>query len=100
MAKAGDGPMLKFFLDRIFPRDRVVHLDLPPMERAFDAVGMLGAIIDAVGSGQIAPSEAAALASLVEARARIMSDAEITSRLDDLEQRQKEIQNCLENWRP
>ena len=28
-AKAGDGPMLKFLLSRILPRERLVKLDLP-----------------------------------------------------------------------
>jgi hypothetical protein len=32
-AKAGKTPMLKFFLERIVPKDRLVHLELPTMER-------------------------------------------------------------------
>src|SRR6516165_65195 len=65
LAKAGDVSMLKFFLDRMLPKERAVHIDLPEMARAHDAVDALGAIINAVGTGQIAPSEAAALAELV-----------------------------------
>ena len=55
--------MLKFLLDRILPKERSVQVDLPPMDHASDAIDALGNIIEAVGIGQIAPSEAAALAS-------------------------------------
>src|SRR5271165_4383715 len=67
LAKAGDTQMLKFLLDRILPRERSVRVDLPEMEGADDAVDALGAIINAVGTGQIAPSEAEALATLIAA---------------------------------
>jgi len=76
-----------------------VQVELPTMDRSSDAVDVLATIIDAVGSGQIAPSEAAAMTSLVAARARIMNDAELQLRLDDLEKRQKEVQDVLEKLR-
>jgi hypothetical protein len=97
-AKAGSVPMLKFFLERILPRDRLIQIELPPMKHASDAAGLLGAIIDAAGRGQITPNEAAALGHLVETRARIMNNAEINLRLDDLEKRQTEVQDLLERW--
>ena len=97
-AKAGNIPMLKFFLERILPRDRLIQLELPPMEHASDAAALLGAIIDAAGRGQITPNEAAALGHLVETRARIMNDVEINLRLEDLEKRQREVQDLLEQW--
>jgi hypothetical protein len=96
LAKAGDVQMLKFLLDRILPKDRSVCVDIPQMEAASDAIDALGAIIDAVGSGRIAPNEGSAVASLVVARARMINDAELNLRLDDIEKRQKEIQFMLE----
>lgn len=36
-------------------------------------------------TGQIAPSEGEALASLVQIRARLINDVELNSRLDDIE---------------
>jgi hypothetical protein len=65
-AKAGKTPMLKFFLERIVPKDRLVHLELPAMENASDASHVLEAIMEAVAAGQISPSEAAAVGNLVE----------------------------------
>jgi hypothetical protein len=97
LAKAGDVQMLKFLLDRILPKERSVHVELPGMERADDAVDALGAIINAVGTGQIAPSEGSAIASLVVARTHIMNETELKSRLDDIEKRQKKIQYIVEH---
>jgi hypothetical protein len=97
LAKAGDVQMLKFLLDRVLPKERSVHVDLPAMERADDAVDALGAIINAVGTGQIAPSEGSAIASLVVARAHIMNDTELKLRLDDIEKRQKKIQYIVDH---
>ena len=51
-AKAGNAPMLKFFLERVVPKDRVVHLELPPMGNASDAGHVLEAILDAVAAGR------------------------------------------------
>lgn len=99
LAKAGDTQMLRFLLDRILPKDRSVHIELPAMDRSSDAADLLATIIDAVAAGHIAPSEAAAMTSLVAARARIMHDAELQVRLNDLERRQKEIQDALEQLR-
>jgi hypothetical protein len=87
LAKAGDGPMLKFLLDRILPKERSVHVDLPPMDRSSDAVDALAAVIDAVGAGQIAPSEGSALASLVAAYARTINVADLELRLDVVERK-------------
>jgi len=97
LAKAGDVQMLRFLLDRILPKDRSMRIDVPPMKHGSDAIDALGAIIDAVGAGQIAPSEGSALATLVVARARMINEAKVESRLDEIEERQKEIQHSLEN---
>ena len=85
LAKGGDTQMLKFLLDRILPKERSVRIDLPAMERADDAVDALGVIINAVGNAEIAPSEAAALATLVAVYARTINVYELESRLDKIE---------------
>ncbi len=67
LAKDGDVVMLKFLLDRILPKERPVRVDIPGSQDEFDAVEAMKAILLATGSGQILPSEASALASLVTA---------------------------------
>ena len=97
MAKAGDPQMLKFLLDRILPKERSVRVDLPPIYHASGAVDAVRAIIEAVATGQIAPNEGSALATLVATYARTINDAKVELRLDDIEKRQKEIQDALED---
>jgi hypothetical protein len=96
MAKAGDAQMLKFLLDRILPKERSVRVDLPPIDHASDAVDALRAIIDAVATGQIAPTEGSAIATLISMYARAVNDAKFDLRLDEIEKRQKAIQDAIE----
>ena len=85
LAKAGDVAMLKFLLGRILPRDRVIQLDLPQMDFADDAVEALGYIMRAVSEGRISPSEAAALATLINSYSQAIDLADVVKRLDSLE---------------
>jgi hypothetical protein len=85
LAKAGDPQMLKFFLDRILPKDRTVRIDLPAMERADNAVDALGAIVNAIGDGRITLNEGAAMSSLVFDYARAIKIHEHEFRLDRIE---------------
>jgi hypothetical protein len=91
LAKAGDTQMLKFLLDRILPKDRSVRIEIPEMQRADDAVDALGAIINAATNGEIAPSEAAAFASLVAVYARTIEAADLESRLETIEKDLKDL---------
>ena len=87
IAKAGDVSMLKFFLERTLPRERVITIDLPKMETADDAVEALGAITSAVCEGKITPGEAAQLAALVNSYAGAIDIADLVNRMDALEAR-------------
>ena len=84
-AKAGDGPILKFLLSRIFPRERLIEFDLPPMNFADDAVASLGRILAAVAQGRISPSEGASLSALIDTYTRAIEMADVVKRLDMLE---------------
>jgi hypothetical protein len=73
-----------------------VRVDLPPIDHASDAVDALRAIIDAVATGQIAPTEGSAIATLISMYARAVNDAKFDLRLDEIEKRQKAIQDAIE----
>jgi hypothetical protein len=88
-AKAGDVQMLKFLLSRLLPRERPVKIDLPHMVIADDAVDALGSIAQAVSEGTITPSEAAALATLVNSYSRAIDIADLVARMDALEAKYK-----------
>jgi hypothetical protein len=85
LALAGDVPLLKFLLDRLLPKQRSVQLEIPDMIRADNAVDALAAITKAVANGDIAPSEAAPLATLIDTYARAIKVQEHESRLDKVE---------------
>ena len=93
MAEAGDVPMLKFLLDRILPKERSIHVELPKLFVASDTVDALGAIVDGVANGQIAPYEAASLATLIASYARAFNVADLELRLDSLERELQKLRN-------
>jgi hypothetical protein len=82
LAKAGDVPMLKFLLERILPKERTVRVELPDLVGSPDAVEAIAVLIEAASTGQISPSEAAALAGPITAFARIIDVAETEERVD------------------
>lgn len=87
LAKAGNVVMLKLLVAPLLPKERSVHVDLPATDGDFDPVDAMGAILDAAVSGQILPSEAAALAVTVTAYARSIDITELRVRLETLENR-------------
>lgn len=94
-AKAGDPVMLKFFLDRILPKERPVKIALPPIECHRDLTTACATIVQAVGAGELAPSEGSAVASLLASMARFIDDAEIEARLSSVEEGLKDLQAKL-----
>jgi hypothetical protein len=42
LAKAGDVPMLKFLLDRLLPKERLIKIDLPRLDFADEAIDWNG----------------------------------------------------------
>ena len=72
LALAGDVTAFRLCLKRVVPprKDRAIALDLPAVVRADDAVQAIGAVLTAVAEGRITPSEAVALAGLIEAQRR------------------------------
>ena len=91
-AKAGDPVMLKFFLDRILPKERPVKIDLPRIEHRRDLIAAYAAIVQAVGAGEVAPGEGSAVATLLASSARFIDDAEVEARLRSLEEQLKYLQ--------
>ena len=85
LAKAGDPGMLKFLLGRLLPRERLIKIELPPIEFADDAVKALGSVLRAVSEGEISPSEGAALAALINSYLQAIDRADVVKRLDALE---------------
>lgn len=88
LAKGGDIVAIRMCIDRICPkqRDRPVPLDLPPMTTAADAAAAMGAIMQAIGDGDIGTQEAAELAKVVAGFSQTLYRADMEARLGELEQ--------------
>ena len=88
LALAGDMAALRLCLDRILPprKDSPVAFDLPEMKTLNDAVSAMGAIVKAVGDGDLTPTEAAELTKMVQAFAKIIETAELEERVRKLEE--------------
>jgi hypothetical protein len=87
LAQAGDMTAIRICLDRLCPprKDRHVTFTLPKLERASDAVNASAAIVEAVATGELTPSEAGDLARVVDAYARTLEAADFEARLARLE---------------
>src|SRR6476646_4375167 len=88
VALTGDIPALRLCLDRILPprKDSPVAFDLPEMKTLNDAVPAMGALVKAVGQGDLTPAEAAELTKMVQAFAKIIETAELEERVRKLEE--------------
>src|SRR3712207_3259904 len=87
MALTGDTVALRLCLDRLAPvrKNRPVMFTLPPIETTADVVKASAALLEAVASGELTPSEAADLGKLVEAHVRAIELTDIQARIDSLE---------------
>jgi hypothetical protein len=70
LAKAGDVQMLKFLLDRILPKDRLIKIDIPRLQHPDEAINGMAAISGAIANGRITPSEGAALSNVISGWSR------------------------------
>jgi len=88
LAKTGDMVALRLCLDRIVPprKDRPVAFTLPTLDSAADAAKFSAAIVEAVASGELTPSEAAELSKVIDAFARTLEAADFERRLTKLEE--------------
>ncbi len=88
MALAGDTTALRLCLERIAPprKDAPVRFALPQIVGPQDVPKALGAVLDAVAAGDLTPSEAQAVAGLLEGYRRAVETADIEVRLAAIEQ--------------
>lgn len=88
-AKVGNMQAVKIILDRVLPprKDRPIEIDLPKMDASVDLTSAIGCVVNAVGAGQISPSEGEALARIIEVYAKTLELVEFEQRLAVLEKR-------------
>ena len=87
MALAGDGAALHLCLERIAPprRDAPVSFVLPKMTAAADAAKAAAAVLAAVATGDLTPTEGAHVMALIEIYRRTLETTELEARVAVLE---------------
>ena len=87
MALDGDTAAMRLCLERILPvrRDRLVHLDLPPIGSAKEISGAMSTILKAIGEGQITPGEGEMIANILATQTNVFVAEELESRLEKVE---------------
>jgi hypothetical protein len=87
MALEGDTTVMRLVMDRIIPprKDRPVTFALPNLETPADAVKASAALVEAVASGDLTPSEAEYLSRLVDRYIRAVETTDTLERLESLE---------------
>jgi hypothetical protein len=88
MAASGDPTALRIVMDRLCPprRERTISLAMPSIKSATDLITAAAALTDATASGDITPSEAASLSTLVGNVAKAIEMVEIVARLERIEE--------------
>ena len=86
-ALAGDTAALRLCLERIAPprKDAPVTFALPPMTTAADAAKGAAAVLTAVATGDLTPTEGAHVMGLIETYRRTLETTELEARLAALE---------------
>ncbi|MGD9879457.1 MAG: DUF5681 domain-containing protein [Reyranella sp.] len=91
LAKDGDQRAADLILARVWPvrKGRPVSLDFPAISTTDDVVSAVGAVVDAVGSGDLTPDEGIAVASILEAKRKAIETSELEKRIKALEDKRK-----------
>ena len=86
LAQGGDVAALRLCIERILPlrKERAVSLNLPAVRSAADAMQLMGAIVDAVASGELTPGQAAQMARTIDGFVRTLITAGIERELEEL----------------
>jgi hypothetical protein len=87
LALTGDLAALRICLDRILPprKDRPLTFDFPAIANAAEAATTMSAILAAVASGEITPTEASEIGKLVDSYVRAVEATELAARIERLE---------------
>jgi len=92
LALKGDRSALRICMDRISParRDACFRMSLPPVRTAQDLDQAAEKLTQGIRRGKIAPAEGEKMMNIFEMRSRIIQTAQWESRIDKLEEEEKE----------
>lgn len=86
-AKSGDVRAADILLRRLWPerKGRPLIVDLPPITGAADLPAAVGAVVQAVATGDLTPEEGQAIAAILEGQRRAIETADLAARIEALE---------------
>ena len=86
-AKSGDATALRLCFERLIPeqKDRTVNLNFGSIQTIAGVAQAIDTLLQAVGNGEITPSEASTLATVLETRRRMIETEELEHRIEQLE---------------
>ncbi|WP_082459229.1 DUF5681 domain-containing protein [Bosea thiooxidans] len=87
LALSGDIVALRLCLDRVAPtrKERAIYFDMPAILSASDLPIATSALLRAASAGDLTPSEARELGSLVDTHIKALQVADLNARLEFLE---------------
>ena len=87
-AKQGDPAALRLCVERLLPvkRERVVTIDLPPINCPADAKRAMASVIAAVARGDLSASEASQFSAMIETYLQACGATDLADRLDEVQQ--------------
>jgi hypothetical protein len=87
LAMEGEPQLLRFFLGRIMPKDRLIEIEQPPSlgQLVNDASDVIAMALRDVCNGKITPAEGAAVAATANQHTHAVEVADINKRLDLIE---------------
>lgn len=85
----GNMQAAKMVLDRFLPirKDRVIKINLPEIKTSDDILNAVGIIVNAVGNGEISPSEGESLSRTLDMYSKTLETYQLEYRLNELEKR-------------
>ena len=86
-AVAGDMRASEILLRRLWPerKGRPLAVDLPPITGAADLPAAVGAVVQAVATGDLTAEEGQAIAAMLEGQRRAIETADLAARIEALE---------------
>jgi hypothetical protein len=97
-ARSGDVPALRACLDRLMPsqKERMIKVELPPVESAADVPKAIGAVVARVTAGELAPSDGSTLVSMLGSMRAAFELVDLQARLEAVEAKLPDATS----WRP
>jgi hypothetical protein len=72
-------------LTDFLPKERLIKIDIPPLDFADEAIDGMAVVTRAIAEGQITPGEGAALCSMISGYSRAIEVLDLSRRIDAIE---------------